>query len=113
VFVNNSCAGDCQYLLLVEWLARNRVTNKKIINIGSYLSHVGLPNAEFHDQWNNKNQLAAIHNNFLNTKTAHDKCVSEFVAWGYWQTHPIAIAHPETITDMRIDEAVAEIVSLL
>lgn len=113
VFINNSCAGDCQYLLLTEWLELNRTTNKKIINIGSYLSGVGIPATEFHNQWYNKNQLAAIHNNFLNTRTAHDKCVSEIVEWGYWECHPIAVAHPEIITNLRIDEAVAEILSLL
>ena len=113
VFINNSCAGGYQSYILTEWLFLFYHHHKKIINISSNLTLIEHPIEAIRNDWVNKKDLNSVHEMFNNTKDDYAKCTSELISWGYWKSHIIAESHPETLTDMTIDEAINDIIGML
>lgn len=111
VFINNSYAGGCQATILSEWLLHFYDYPKKIINISSNLALIEHPVEAVRDHRDSKRVLNLMHE-FSKIGTP-SKCTSELVSWGYWASHEFTKHHPELLTNMTIDEAIADIVRLL
>lgn len=113
VFINNSTIGGYQSNLLVEWLNYNRSSNKKIINISSYLANIQNPVTSISLEWINKKNLEEVHKNFKHIQDYHIKCDSKLLSWGYWKQHKFSKYHPEVITNMKIDDAIQDLVDVI
>ena len=110
VIINNSSAGHLQSFFLLQLYSEYRMSNKIIINVGSWITRVSdhLIHAEDMDHYEDKVTLQVISND-INKKNKAIKSV--YLTWGFHLGNPILDRYPQLQDTTTVHQAVDQLIS--
>jgi hypothetical protein len=107
ILINNACSRMCQIDILLEFYSRYNLTNKKIINIGSWITQVQNIDAKFFYAQKQKQILQQLSHTLIVTSN----CKIIYKSWGFHKGNELLEYYPELEDKTTIEEAVQELIS--
>ena len=110
VIINNSSAGHLQSFFLLQLYSEYRMSNKTIINVGSWITRVDdhLIHTEDMDHYEDKVTLRVISND-INKKNKDIKSV--YLTWGFHPSNPILKRYPQLQDNTTVNQAVDQLIA--